>query len=133
MYSGFKFPKSSRLLNSSDYSDVFQSVDLRVSSKHFLMLTRDLKQAESRLGIIVAKKNVKLAVQRNRIKRLLRESFRNKRASLPKLDIVVLAKKGADLSNNSECAEELDYLWRKLVRKTSQHKSDKNSTSPRMS
>jgi ribonuclease P protein component len=90
------------------------------------MLTRDLGKSDSRLGIIVAKKNVKLAVQRNRIKRLLRESFRNKRDSLPNLDIVVLAKKGADLVNNQESAQELDYLWRKLVRKASQNKTPKS-------
>ncbi|WP_082870378.1 ribonuclease P protein component, partial [Oleiphilus sp. HI0123] len=111
MYSSFKFPKSTRLLKSSDYSDVFESVDIRVSSKHYLMLTRNLNNSDSRLGIIVAKKNVKLAVQRNRIKRLLRESFRTKRSSLPNLDIIVLAKKGADLSSSKECTQELDYLW----------------------
>ncbi|KZZ62056.1 ribonuclease P protein component, partial [Oleiphilus sp. HI0123] len=107
--------------------------DIRVSSKHYLMLTRNLNNSDSRLGIIVAKKNVKLAVQRNRIKRLLRESFRTKRSSLPNLDIIVLAKKGADLSSSKECTQELDYLWRKLVRKTSQNKSDKKTKSARTS
>jgi len=75
--------------------------------------------SDSRLGIIVAKKNVKLAVQRNRIKRLLRESFRCKRESIPNIDIVVLAKKSVDKLNNTACSEELDYLWRKLGRKVS--------------
>ena len=70
-----------------------------------------------RLGIIVAKKNVKLAVQRNRIKRLLRETFRNERFQLPKIDIIVLAKKGVHQAENSEVIAELDYLWRKLKRK----------------
>ena len=93
------------------------------------MLTRNLGKSDSRLGIIVAKKNVKLAVQRNRIKRLLRESFRNKRDSLPNIDIIVLAKKGADLVNNQECVQELDYLWRKLVRKASQNKVTKQANS----
>lgn len=125
MYSSFKFPKSSRLLTSSDYSDVFQSVEVRVSSKHFLILSRNLELNEPRLGIIVAKKHVKLAVQRNRIKRLLRESFRSTRYSLPGLDIVVLAKKGIGLVDNAECAKELDYLWQKLVRKTSKQQSAK--------
>lgn len=120
MYSSSTFPKSSRLLTSSDYSDVFQSVDLRVSSKHYLVLSRNFNKSDNRLGIIVAKKNVKLAVQRNRIKRLLRESYRIKRGSLPNLDIIVLVKKGADLLSNQECTKELDYLWRKLARKASQ-------------
>lgn len=92
---------------------------MRVSSKHFLILSRNLELKEPRLGIIVAKKHVKLAVQRNRIKRLLRESFRCKRYSIPGLDIVVLAKKGIGLIDNAECTKELDYLWQKLVRKAS--------------
>ena len=45
-----------------------------------------------RLGIIIAKKNVKLAVERNRLKRQLRETFRKQRQVLPSLDIVLLAK-----------------------------------------
>ena len=117
LYTSFQFPKSVRLLTSGDYSDVFQAVDLRVSSKHFLILARGKDLPTARLGIIVAKKNVKLAVQRNRVKRLLRESFRLRQTSLPNLDLVVLAKKGIDRIDNPSCASELQYLWNKLSRK----------------
>jgi ribonuclease P protein component len=113
----FQFPKSVRLLTSEDYSDVFQAVDLRVSSKHFLILAHGKSLPKARLGIIVAKKHVKLAVQRNRVKRLLRESFRLRQASLPHLDLVVLAKKGIDRLDNPDCASELQHLWNKLSRK----------------
>ena len=113
----FQFPKSIRLLTSGDYSDVFQAVDVRVSSKHFLILARGKSLPTARLGIIVAKKHVKLAVQRNRVKRLLRESFRLRKSSLPNLDLVVLAKKGIDRLDNPDCALELQYLWNKLSRK----------------
>ncbi len=113
----FTFPKTLRLLNASDYSSVFQDVELRVSSKHFLILAKNQHAKQPRLGIIVAKKNVKLAVQRNRLKRQLRETFRKQRHILPCIDIVLLAKKGADLDTNTAIAEELDYLWRKLKRK----------------
>jgi len=115
-----QFPKTARLLTSGDYSSVFQAVDLRVSSKHFLILARSNTQPKPRLGIIVAKKHVKLAVQRNRVKRLLRESFRHKQISLPHMDMVVLAKKGIDRIDNADCADELQYLWKKLSRKMNQ-------------
>ena len=92
-------------------------MDVRVSSKHFLILARGKSLPTARLGIIVAKKNVKLAVQRNRVKRLLRESFRLRKSSLPNLDLVVLAKKGIDRLDNPDCASELQYLWNKLSRK----------------
>ena len=70
-----------------------------------------------RLGIIIAKKNVKLAVERNRLKRQLRETYRKERQLLPNLDLVVLAKKGADSQNNALTAKELTYLWQKLKHK----------------
>lgn len=98
---------------------MFQNVALRVSSKHFLILSRVSANNEAQIGIIVAKKHVKLAVQRNRIKRLLRESFRYKRESIPKLEIVILAKKGVDRLENKACHEELEFVWRKLARKFS--------------
>ena len=112
------FPKAVRLLTASDYSNVFQDVQLRVSSQNFLILAKAQGSDTARLGIIVAKKNVKLAVQRNRIKRLLRESFRNERDTLPKLDLIVLAKKGANQTANPEILVEFEYLWRKLKRKS---------------
>jgi ribonuclease P protein component len=112
-----KFPKAVRLLTAADYSKIFQDVQLRVSSQNYLILASEQKLNTARLGIIVAKKNVKLAVERNRIKRLLRESFRHQRTDLPFYDVIVLVKKGANLFDNKAHNAELDYLWRKLKRK----------------
>ncbi|MFV1872438.1 MAG: ribonuclease P protein component [Oleiphilus sp.] len=117
MSADFTFPKDVRLLTASDYSNVFQDVQLRVSSKNFLILARDEGNEHSRLGIIIAKKNVKLAVERNRLKRQLRETFRQQRHALPALEIVLLAKRGADNNDSLSIAEELNFLWQKLKRK----------------
>lgn len=117
MSSDFTFPKEVRLLTASDYSKVFQDVQLRVSSKNFLILARSHILDHPRLGIIIAKKNVKLAVERNRLKRQLRETFRKQRQLLPNLDIVLLAKKGADSQDNILTSKELAYLWQKLKQK----------------
>lgn len=43
----------------------------------------------ARLGLIVPKRLVRQAVQRNRIKRLGREAFRQLRASIPPYDVVL--------------------------------------------
>ena len=115
--SNYAFPKSIRLLNAKDYSEVFSSVDIKVSTQYFLCLARKQASPQARLGIIVAKKNIRFAVNRNKIKRLLRESFRLNTHKLPALDIVVLAKKGADCTDNTRLQNELDYLWRKLKQK----------------
>lgn len=52
----------------------------------------------SRIGLTVAKKNVKRAHERNRIKRLTRESFRLRQHELPPMDFVVVAKRGLPTS-----------------------------------
>jgi ribonuclease P protein component len=117
MTSSHGFPKSNRLLNARDYSNVFSNVDLRVSSQHFLCLASNNDQNTARLGIIAAKKNIRHAVSRNFVKRHLRESFRLNHQDIPPLDLVVMAKKNANELESSDLRKELQYLWRKLKRK----------------
>ena len=52
---------------------------------------------------MIGKKNVKLAVQRNRLKRLIRESFRHNQETLAGWDIVVIARKGLGELENPSC------------------------------
>jgi len=73
----------------------------------------------SRLGIIVAKKNVRLATDRNRIKRLVREYFRNHPPS-SSMNVVFMAKRGAGALSNADVLGDLDRLWRKLNHKHAQ-------------
>ncbi len=113
----FGFPKTSRLLNAADYKAVFSNAQLKVSCRHFLVLANRTNRSSARIGLVIAKKNVALAVQRNRIKRQLRNTFRHKAELLDKLDLVVLARKGADKLDNKELIETIDSLWQDLHRK----------------
>ena len=81
------------------------------------MLAKSNQDLGLRLGIIVAKKHVKLSVQRNRIKRLMRESFRAVTQPIENLDMVILAKQGTGATNNPDCLSEINDLWKKLSRK----------------
>lgn len=110
----FSFPKTSRLLNAADYKAVFSDAQFKVSSRHFLVLARTNNRSGSRIGLVIAKKNVALAVQRNRIKRQLRDTFRHSRALLDTLDLVVLARKDADKLNNSQLKDTIESLWQDL-------------------
>ena len=69
----------------------------------------------SRLGVIVAKKHIRRANRRNRIKRLVREHFRLTDLSV-NLDLVVLARATADQMDNARVREDLTALWNKLER-----------------
>lgn len=77
--------------------------------------------AHPRLGLVIAKKNIKLAVGRNRVKRLIRESFRSRQHQLPAIDAIVLARKGLDQLNNGDIDKILDKLWQKLQTKVQNH------------
>ncbi|WP_411157664.1 ribonuclease P protein component, partial [Nocardia puris] len=57
----------------------------------------------ARLGVIVARKNIARATQRNRIKRHIREAFRIRKTSLAVADLVVLVRKELQFLENREC------------------------------
>ncbi len=112
-----RFPKTCRLLDSKAYQDVFEKPDFRVSNKYFLVLGCWTERETARLGVIVAKKNVAKATQRNRIKRLIREAFRLQRSDLNPADLVVMARKGLQFLDNSECHSHIHALMDEINKK----------------
>lgn len=115
----FSFAKQCRLLCAADYSPVFDKADFKVSNSSILILARPNSVGTPRLGLVISKKNVRLAVDRNRLKRLIRESFRH-RVDLPNVDIVVLARRGLGEAANTVINNELNRLWNKLGNKAKQ-------------
>lgn len=107
------FPKSSRLLNSASYANVFDACDNKASSRIGTLLSVTTALPNSRLGIVVAKRQVKRATQRNQVKRLVREDFRQRSFEQPS-DYVFLARHPCTRLNNAQFAHELDRLWQKL-------------------
>ena len=70
-----------------------------------------------RLGMAISRKNVKLAVKRNLIKRQLRESFRLHQAIIGHFDVVVLARPGVDRLGRQELRAQIDDCWQKIAKK----------------
>jgi ribonuclease P protein component len=114
------FGKGRRLLNASDYSGVFDSGEARASHRNLLLLATRNHQPGHRLGLVIAKKNVRLAAQRNRVKRIAREFFRQLPDSEPRIDVVLLARRGIDQLDNAELSSILRQQWQKLVRHASE-------------
>ncbi len=69
-----------------------------------------------RLGLVFSKKNVRRAVDRNRLKRLTRESIRLQQHQLPAVDIVVLARRDAVGLDSATLHRQLSGMWRRLER-----------------
>lgn len=116
------FGKQRRLLTPRDFRQVFQTAAIKVSSKDLLILARVNPGSTARLGLVIAKKHVRRANQRNRIKRVIRESFRHQQL-LAGLDLVVLARGALDLRTNEELFQLLTQLWQQLQRKHQRHPS----------
>jgi ribonuclease P protein component len=64
----------------------------------------------ARLGMIIARRHTRTAVRRNRIKRLIREGFRQRQAQFLGLDIVVMLRSRAEADSTRHLAQ----LWQEL-------------------
>tara|TARA_R110000850_G_scaffold43212_31_gene110515 strand:+ start:4263 stop:4652 length:390 start_codon:yes stop_codon:yes gene_type:complete len=118
--SSYAFPKALRLLKSADFQAVFANAPFRASHQHLLILSRTNGFDHARLGLIIAKKNIRLAVGRNRVKRQIRESFRKHQQQLHGLDVIVLARRGLDECDNSAIEKMLSKQWQRIARKRDQ-------------
>ncbi len=99
------YPKATRLRRRAEFLGV-QREGRRRHTPHLVIIRQLADGRSSRLGVTVSKR-VGNAVVRNRVKRLLREVFRVRRAHIwPALDLVVIAKPGAkDMSYAQASAE----------------------------
>lgn len=110
------FTRQRRLLKPEEFKRVFNNTELRGSTSHLLILAGTSESSSARLGFVISKKQIKLAVQRNRVKRLVRESFRHNAEQLQKLDFVVQARSGLTELDNQQIREMIDALWFRLKR-----------------
>ena len=70
----------------------------------------------ARLGLAVSKKHCRRATARNRIKRIIRESFRQQQDMLTGLDIVVINRPAATEASNREMFDSLEQHWQRCRR-----------------
>lgn len=114
-----KFSRQSRLLNSAEFKFVF-SQPVRSGDDSFRILARVNDKDQNRLGLAVSKKACARAVGRNRIKRVVRESFRTRMAigsTENTLDIVVMPTNLAVSQSNKTLDESLSAHWQRLIEK----------------
>ncbi len=115
------FTKQQRLLEAKEFSALFADAPIRASHPCFLLLCNFNNTEKARLGLVIAKKQIKKSHDRNRLKRLIRESFRLQQHKLPLIDAIVLARKGADALSNSEIQVILHGLWKRISKRATQN------------
>lgn len=111
---GFGFSKQQRLLKARDFQRVFDQTSLKASTRSLLLLAARNQLEHPRIGFIIAKKQVRLAVQRNRIKRIIRESFRTHAMHLFPYDVIILVRRGLEQQTNREIRATFERTWQKL-------------------
>ncbi|MEM6513998.1 MAG: ribonuclease P protein component [Pseudomonadota bacterium] len=105
-----RFRRNSRLLNAAAYGRVFDGAK-RSRDTWFTVLYRSHSDNPARLGLAVSKKHCRQAVDRNRIKRLVRESFRQNQHELAGMDIVVLNKPATHRATRQQLRSSLEKHW----------------------
>ncbi len=134
----FGFSAKLRLLQAAEFKNVFDAALYKVHQSGFMLLALPAaalqKFPESnlvesnpsavmspldhpRLGLVIAKKKIRRAHERNRVKRLARESFRLHQAELPALDIILMAKADAQTLSNEVLHQQLNDAWRQLSKR----------------
>jgi len=93
---------------------VFQNGQ-RSADRFFTILFHQNCLNRPRLGFAISKQKVRLAVGRNRLRRLVRESFRLRVAELPAVDLVVLARDATTSAASGELSASLEKHWARVT------------------
>ncbi|HVY81699.1 MAG TPA: ribonuclease P protein component [Steroidobacteraceae bacterium] len=106
-------PAQRRLRRKPDFEAVYAR-GRRMGNGFFGVTARLNDVGRPRLGLAVASKTAGGSVERNRIRRVVRESFRLHQHELPAVDIVVSARARARGAANRELRAQIEELWRKV-------------------
>lgn len=107
------FPRSARLLSANDYGTVFKR-NKRFGDRYWTLLVYRSNNSPARIGLAIAKKRAKRAVDRNKLKRIAREAFRRKRAKLYGVELVVMNRDAAASTDTATLRQAFDKLLNKI-------------------
>ena len=110
------FGRGQKLLTADNYKFVF-SKSQRFGNKSLTVLARENNLGYPRLGLAISKKSAKRAVDRNRIKRIFRESFRIHQHKLPNVDIIAMCKPHVLFLSKEEIHRQIETQWRFMQKK----------------
>ncbi|UOG92688.1 MAG: ribonuclease P protein component [Candidatus Thiothrix sulfatifontis] len=107
------FPRGVRLTRGVEFQRVFQH-GKRLHANGLNARAAANSVGFPRLGMAIAKKALRRAHERNRIRRLVRESFRQHQASLPAVDMVIMCRADVLTMSNTDIFQQLEGLWLRL-------------------
>ncbi len=125
MQLSFTLPETLRINRKIDIDFVFKQPSIKYGNEYFLILARENQLDFGRLGLIVAKKNLKKAVDRNKVKRISREFFRLHQHLMKGYDCIVLTrpqlkilvKENSEKKPRKDMNAELLNTWNRALQK----------------
>jgi ribonuclease P protein component len=111
----YSLTKASRLTKPEQFSAVFHANSAE-SGTIFQVLVKPKRQEAARLGVVLSKRVTPRAVDRNYLKRFIREEFRMRKHSLGGLDVVVRVLRQVSKAQATEARVELSNLFSKVSR-----------------
>lgn len=109
-----RFQRYKRLSEANAYKRVFNANKRSVDNTFLILSHANNGFQYSRLGLAVSKKHLKNASDRNTIKRIIRESFREDAGHLQSYDFVVILKRRPPQINKKVLRESLNKLWKRI-------------------
>lgn len=110
----YSYPRTARLLKAGDFA-ALRGRSKRIGARHFLAEYCSNEKPTCRLGQAVSRRVSKRAVERNRIKRVVRESYRHVRGQLSCVDILLIARSSAANTPSTDLRDDLASLWKKFA------------------
>jgi len=111
----YRFCPSSRIKDSSDFQRVFVETNYRFTRGPLILLARRTELGNPRLGLVMRKKNLRHAFQRNLMKRLIREIFRLHQHQLTSLDLVFMTRRPMEGKTRPQLHSDIQWLLNKVV------------------
>jgi ribonuclease P protein component len=109
-------PAERRLRSKREFDAVYAHGQ-RFGNGFFGVTAHPTEKSAARLGLAVAVKTAGNGVERNRIRRVIRESFRLHQHELPALDLVVNARARVRGASSAQLRAQLEPLWREVRNK----------------
>ena len=115
-----RFPKSAHLRTPAEFRAVYAQ-RCKAGDDHLLIFARRNDLGQTRCGLSVSRKHHGIAVHRNRIKRLLREAFRQSRFELPVgVDLILIPRRDSG-AGVDEYRQSIHHLAHRLGRRLETH------------
>ena len=102
------------MLRKTDFDAAYR-FGRRFHDSHLSVTVRPNSLGHPRLGLAIAAKTIGNAVARNRLRRIIRDSFRLAQARLPAADLIVGARVGVRTAPAPQIRASLESLWNKAV------------------